>query len=732
MTTRKIKIRYLLGALVVLPVVIISIIIVNSYSTLPRTYGQSAEGYDFWIGETGPTGPLFSGPQQSAFICLSSRNDLGQPVIDATRPNGTAVFPEIFGFPLTMLPPAGYSKYCSVATRVDYFYFHKGEKKFLPLVNPATPPDAVQFIQVNKQEIPFVVRVERGTINRFIYSIAMLAPYVESLQSPQTLNKQAWNGKLVYKFQGGIGIGHYQGQLSLNKRQALHYEALRRGYAVAYSTGTRTSTHYNLTLAEETAYMVKQHFEAIYGKAQYTVGLGGSGGAIQQYVIAQNHPGIIDAAIPQASYPDMITQTINVADCELLERYFDQEYLSDNNSLWANWQNRTLIEGTVANNTAIVKKWQRSPAPKPGASECVAGWRGTIPEIFNPNWTHPEYFKAFKLFQFPDNVVNNIKWTHWNDLGNIYPRNEQGFAPNSWDNVGVQYGLAALRQGRLDKQSFLDLNACIGGWKQPQDMSIGNYPWNRNGSTDTYDPWDQANMNLSATCKSGIPAPRTRGNLHSMQIAYNSGQVFTGKIDIPVIDIRWYLEPALNMHHSIASFAARARIQSQNGDHNSHVIWIAECSQIDEVTLDWSCEYDPTGDALDVMDQWMESIRNTDQQQHIAVAKPSRAMDSCIDKDGEIIYADDDAWDGILNQNTKGECAKQFPMFSTSRMQAGEDIKGSTFKCQLKPIEQALRDGTYGQATFDNDELERLYNIFPDGVCDYSKQDMALSATNPS
>jgi hypothetical protein len=725
MIIRKLKFRYILGATVTLIIAVISLDVVNSYSSLPRLYNQSAERYDFWIGDVGPTGPVFSGPQQAPFICTSSYNGLGQPIVDDTRHAGAAVFPELFGFPLTMLPPVGYSNYCSIATQVDYFYFDNNKQRFFPLDNPASPPDTVQFIRPDNVKIPFVVRVERGTINRFLYSIAMLAPYAESLQSPQMLNKQAWNQKLVYKFQGGIGLGHYQGLMSLNKRQALHYEALKRGYAVAYSTGTRTSTHYNLQLAEETADMVKQHFAAIYGKPQYTVGLGGSGGAIQQYVIAQNHPGILDAAVAQESYPDMVTQTINVADCELLERYFDHEYINDTHSPWGDWRNRMMVEGVAANNTAVLEKWQRSPAPKPGASECVAGWRGTIPGVFNPNWTHEEYFKAFETFRFPDNIVSSIKWTYWNDLGNIYPRDDQGFAPNSWDNVGVQYGLLALQQGRLDKQSFLDLNACVGGWKQPQNMTIGNYPWNRTGSTDIYDPWDQANMNLSATCKSGKPAARSKGNLTAMKVAYDSRQVFTGAVDIPVIDIRWYLEPVLNMHHSIASFSVRARIQNNKGNHDNHVIWIAQCSHLDEVTLDRSCDYEPTGDALDVMDQWLENILNTPQGPPAAIKSP-RAVDSCFDGTGAVIYAGDDAWDGILNENIKGVCTRRFPMYSTSRMQAGSDIKGSTFKCQLKSLAQALRDGTYGEITFNKDEIERLGKIFPDGVCDYSKQDMAL------
>ena len=85
----------------------------------------------------------------------------------------------------------------------------------------------------------------------------------------------------------------------------------------------RTNTHYNLQLGGETALMLKEHFIEDHGVPEYTVGVGGSGGAIQQYVYAQNHPGLLDAAIPQYSYSDMVTQTIHVGDCELLEHYFD-------------------------------------------------------------------------------------------------------------------------------------------------------------------------------------------------------------------------------------------------------------------------------------------------------------------------------------------------------------------------------------------------------------------------
>ena len=69
--------------------------------------------------------------------------------------------------------------------------------------------------------------------------------------------------------------------------------------------------------------MTKERFIERYGVPLYTVGLGGSGGAIQQYIIGQNHPGVLDALLPVQRYPDMVTQTIHVGDCELLEHYMD-------------------------------------------------------------------------------------------------------------------------------------------------------------------------------------------------------------------------------------------------------------------------------------------------------------------------------------------------------------------------------------------------------------------------
>jgi hypothetical protein len=201
---------------------------------------------------------------------------------------------------------------------VDYLY-RSTDGQFKPLpAGRGRPADLARTTLLDGRTVDYVVRRERGTINRFIYSFAMLAPLGEGpAGEPDT---SLWNRRLVYTFDGGVAIGRNQGTPG---GSALYDIGLRRGYAIVHSSGTRTSTHYNLELGGETALMTKEEFVERYGLPLYTVGVGGSGGGIQQYVYGQNHPGLLDAGIPQYSYPDMVTQTIHIGDCELLEYYMD-------------------------------------------------------------------------------------------------------------------------------------------------------------------------------------------------------------------------------------------------------------------------------------------------------------------------------------------------------------------------------------------------------------------------
>ena len=660
----------------------------------------------FWVGDVGPSdGPLRLGPKQYPFICATVESGLGQPLVDNQDGRGNAVFPETGGVPDPTAAPVGYSERCGVATRVDYFYWDSARRDFLrfdPATMFAAPPATLQWIVVKGAPAPFVVRVETGTLDRFLYTIAMLAPWPESTASPEDLENGAWNRKLVYWFRGGVGIGHWQGEAAWHgglwgAERAAFPLLLREGYAVATSSGNETGVHYNLRLAEEAMLMVKGHFVETYGRPAYTVGLGGSGGGIQQYAIGQNHPGLLDAGIPLYAYPDMVTQTIHVGDCNLLEQYFLEDVMKKGpGSKWAVWSRRQWIEGMNASDTV-----RNSVFGTAGSSECIEGWFFGEPLVMNPMFTDPAYFEALALYRYPPAVVAGIRWTHWNDLENVYGVDANGFAPIPTDNVGVQYGLAALVADPplVTPAEFIEINACVGSWKEQADY-VGWNPF--------ADPFDSRNMNRDpVACRmppgaGWAPSPRRSGDLSAMRKAYTSGHVFTGRIHIPLVDLRPYLEPELNMHNARQSFSARARMQRVQSDRKQ-VIWFTG-SEADVPAR--------VMDALSVLDSWFATGE-----------RPPGFVDKCTDAAGNLIAAGAQVWDGILDRRPPGACTTAYPLRSSSRMVAGDGMAGDMFKCALKPVAVALADGTYGATAFTPDQIAQLEAIFPDGVCDYAQPD---------
>ena len=641
------------------------------------------------------TGPIISGPQQQPFVCKTHRNsngsNLGQPIAD----NQDGI-----GMPTT----GGWSKDCSAHTKVDYLYRTTGGA-WAPLPAGDRPANMAQTTTLDGRTVDFVVRRERGTINRFIYSITVLADPSKPADEPDL---SLWNGRLVYGFDGGVAVGYQQGELGGNH---LFLHGLSKGYAVVYSTGTRTNVHYNLILGGETAIMTKERFIEAYGLPLYTIGVGGSGGGIQQYVYAQNHPGrILDAAVPQQSYPDMATQTIHVGDCELLEHYMD---VTDGaNPKWATWTNRTWLEGMAASNTVR----NRYRGNTPGSTECINGWRGLTPLAMNPHFGSAGEEQAL----YDPGVIAAVKWTHWDDLRNVYGVDADGYGRSTWDNVGVQYGLQALKDGDITPAEFLKLNTTVGSWKESKDMVQEGCPFIAflcSVPGQTPDPWSRRQMKLSPD--GVIPAPRKEGDLTAIRNAYTSGLVFRGKIDIPTIDWRPYLEHVLDMHNTHQSFAARKRMLNYDGDASNQLVWFTDARP--------APVFDQTPQAFEVLDRWMANIR-ANPHKSVAENKPADAVDACFRTDGSLLAAGDDVWSGILDDGPDGPCTQAFPLYSTSRIVAGGPIEGGIYKCALKPVAQAVADGTYAPWLPSAADVARLEQIFPTGVCDYSKPDVGRPA----
>ena len=98
-----------------------------------------------------------------------------------------------------------------------------------------------------------------------------------------------------------------------------------------------------------------------------------------------------------------------------------------------------------------------------------------------------------------------------------------GYARQTWDNVGVQYGLKALTDGNITPQEFLDLNARVGSWKDPGQMVQEGQPFLPVGG---FDPWSSRNARLSPD--GGVtPAPRRQGDLDAMRAAYDRASTST-------------------------------------------------------------------------------------------------------------------------------------------------------------------------------------------------------------
>ncbi len=94
---------------------------------------------------------------------------------------------------------------------------------------------------------------------------------------------------------------------------------LSRGFAFMISTELVNQQHGNAVLQGEALMMLKEYFIERYGPPKWTVGNGGSGGAIQQLVITQIYPGLLDGLQPTASFPD---SSLHTADCGLLQNFW--------------------------------------------------------------------------------------------------------------------------------------------------------------------------------------------------------------------------------------------------------------------------------------------------------------------------------------------------------------------------------------------------------------------------
>src|SRR5690606_20234472 len=136
---------------------------------------------------------------------------------------------------------------------------------------------------------------------------------------------------------------------------------------------------------------------------------------------------------------------------------------------------------------------------------------------------------------------------------------------------------------KITPAEFLHLNWHVGGWKHPSDMAQETFPFLGTGAAENkkaltspgyFDPW--CGKNKLASPGAGPAMPRSQGDPVAMRAAYTSGHVFDGRLDVPAIDHRQYMERELDMHNSHQSFAVRQRVLKRMGHSDNLVVWFTD------------------------------------------------------------------------------------------------------------------------------------------------------------
>jgi len=517
------------------------------------------------------SGPIFSGPQEQPFICETDK----------------------FRLPDGAMLGAALDANCSVKTVVNYVYKSSepaaatsgrgaaggraGRAAFKPLPSlTALPQDIAYATTSTGRKVPYVVRVETGTINRAIYQIAILHnPSSESEPSPFA-PPAAWNRRLVYTFGGGCTGGWFKQGTSIGLGGGVIDDAIMsKGYAEASATLNVFGNNCSDLIAAETMMMVKERFIEAYGKPAFTMSEGGSGGSYQQLQISDNYPGLLDGIIPSLTFPDVMATVQILTDLQLLNNYFTKhaDALTDSQKL--------AIAGVAELQNMKV----------------AAGQAGRVnPMVFCP----PELPQPLRFD--PASNRTGARCDVFDHTINVYGRDpETGFARRPLDNTGVQYGLTALNAGKINAEQFLDLNEKVGGYDNDGNMI----------------------------------ATRAVADAQALRAAYRTGRITNGGgglASVPIIDVRAYrdqTEPG-DFHLKFHSFSLRERLRRANGSIANEVMLTGSIGNagITEYALARMDEWVTKIQADPSSAKPMEKIERS---------KPADLVDSCYGADGKRI-----------------------------------------------------------------------------------------------
>lgn len=546
--------------------------------------------------------------------------------------------------------------------------------------DPQNPPSDVATTTTDQgKTVPYIVRVEKGSQDRGQYLLAVLFDPAKDWQP--WASQDGWNNKIFNV--GGSGCDMRHGE-SEAPPEVMDDGALSRGFLVWSTALSHNTLNCNLVVQAESLMMAKERITEVYGPIRYSIGSGGSGGSIKQQQAANSYPGIFDGILPAASFPDTWSTMQEVDDCALFNRYF----LSP--QTWAPGVVWTPIEMATAaghQNNLVCQSWENffgfDQVMNPEARNSQdAPVTATIPVLLggtNCNVPAEQMYDAqtnptgvrCSLQDYMSSILGLRPESAW---GPIERQIGRGFANKALDNVGVQYGLSALKVGQISPAQFIDLNTKVGS----HDI---DYVWQ---------------------------AGRVTADPAALTVAYRGGLINqANNMRLPIIDLRG--NDNFEIHHLYRSWSMRARLDRSNGHHDNQVIWLGA------IPLQGDTQSMPQ--ALTVMDQWLAGIE-ADQsslayEAKVAKHKPEGAKDRCTN--------------GLGQDLTTELCSTLFPLDASPRIVAGQPFTDDVVKCQLKPL--LMSD--YFPLQFTDAEWGQLQQIFPQGVCDYARPGVEQQATLP-
>ncbi|HKP90370.1 MAG TPA: DUF6351 family protein [Thermoleophilaceae bacterium] len=578
-------------------------------------------------------GPLFSGPQVQPWVCQDTAKD----------------------------------RKCNEPAEVEYQY-KSAAGEFLPY-NPKSPPSDVTTTKTDQgKTVPYIVRRETGYQDRDQYAIAALDDPAHPT-APWSRNAH-WNHKLLITHGASCGIEREAGSAP----DVMADDALSRGFAVMSTALDNAGHNCNIVTQAESLAMAKERVVELFGPIRYTIARGCSGGSLTQQQVANAYPGIYQGLTPQCSFPDGWSTGQQLSAYHLTRLYFE------NPSKWGlgvAWTPDQIaeVEGHPNHvNAAIFDSiyWTDLGVPDDGCTGVPAE------QTYNPT-SNPGGVRC-TLADYMINVLGPRRRSDWS-------ANEQkighGFAGLPLDDVGVQFGLRALRQGRITPAQFVDLNEKIGG------VTVDIRPVQR----------------------------RFRANQPALQNAYRSGAINEGNnlAGVPIIDLRGPDPGAF--HDAYRTWTMRARLERHQGHFpKNHVIWFGHVALVGDANY--------ASEAFLAVDRWLARVekdkRPISRERKVAEDRPEDIQDRCSQIPGV----------EAVDVPGLGQVCKQEQVqtrYATPAMVAGEGIRTDTNKCRLKRL---LRTDYY-PVEFSDDQWSRLKNVFPTGVCNWARSGVSQRGAIP-